>query len=138
VLSERAVALNGGPLRGLAELIVQVIGQRHTRCRCARLEPVARRVWDVPNLDHYRLVRAPPIEPDRVFPRPTGKFSIQSLGRSTPVERFLRRENIKRYRRLLRVADDDAERRRILLLLKEEEQKTAADESKALPMFQEA
>ena len=41
------------------------------------------------------------------------------------MERFIRRENIKRYRKLLREAKDDAERRRILKLLAEEERKKA-------------
>jgi len=44
------------------------------------------------------------------------------------MEQFLRRENIKRYRKLLREADDEAARRRILLLLQEEEQKTLGSE----------
>jgi len=39
------------------------------------------------------------------------------------VERFIRRENIKRYRKLLREATDDAERQRIVRLLAEEEKK---------------
>jgi hypothetical protein len=39
------------------------------------------------------------------------------------MERFIRRENIKRYRRLLLEAKDDAERRRIQKLLTEEELK---------------
>jgi len=39
------------------------------------------------------------------------------------MERFLRRENIKRYRRLLREAKDEAGRRLIQKLLSEEEQK---------------
>jgi hypothetical protein len=39
------------------------------------------------------------------------------------VERFIRRENIKRYRKLLREASDEAERQRILKLLAEEERK---------------
>jgi hypothetical protein len=53
------------------------------------------------------------------------------------MERFVRRENIRRFRRLLREADDDAERRRILTLLKEEEQKKEADELNDFPMFHE-
>jgi hypothetical protein len=40
-----------------------------------------------------------------------------------PMERFVRHENIKRYRKLLREAEDDAERRLIQKLLTEEEQK---------------
>jgi hypothetical protein len=39
------------------------------------------------------------------------------------MERFIRYENIKRYRKLLREAEDDAERRLIQKLLTEEEQK---------------
>ena len=39
------------------------------------------------------------------------------------MERFIRRENIKRYRKLLREAKDGAERQRILKLLAEEERK---------------
>jgi hypothetical protein len=53
------------------------------------------------------------------------------------MERFVRRENIKRYRRLLREAENDAARRRILTLLKEEEQKQEADELNDFPMFHE-
>jgi hypothetical protein len=53
------------------------------------------------------------------------------------MERFVRRENIKRYRKLLREAEDEAERRRILALLKEEEQKHEVDELNDLPMFHE-
>jgi len=44
-------------------------------------------------------------------------------GQSTAMERFVRRETIKRYRKLLLEAKDDAERRRIQKLLTEEEQK---------------
>ena len=39
------------------------------------------------------------------------------------MERFLRRENIKRYRKLLRETKDEARRRAIQKLLIEEEQK---------------
>jgi hypothetical protein len=42
------------------------------------------------------------------------------------MERFIRRENIKRFRKLLLEAKDDAERRRIQKLLIEEEQKASA------------
>ena len=42
------------------------------------------------------------------------------------MERFVRRENIRRYRKLLREAKDDAERRLIHKLLVEEEQKDVA------------
>jgi hypothetical protein len=42
------------------------------------------------------------------------------------MERFIRRENIKRFRKLLLEAKDDAERRRIQKLLIEEEQKESA------------
>jgi hypothetical protein len=45
------------------------------------------------------------------------------------MERFLRRENIKRFRKLLFEAKDDAERRRIQKLLIEEEQKESAAET---------
>jgi hypothetical protein len=41
------------------------------------------------------------------------------------MERFLRRENIKHYRKLLREAKDKAARRLIQRLLTEEEQKEA-------------
>jgi hypothetical protein len=44
------------------------------------------------------------------------------------MERFIRRENIKRFRKLLLEATDDAERRRIQQLLIEEEQKESAAE----------
>jgi hypothetical protein len=43
------------------------------------------------------------------------------------MERFIRRENIKRYRKLLRDAKDEAERRLIQKLLIEEEQKEVAE-----------
>jgi hypothetical protein len=42
------------------------------------------------------------------------------------MERFLRRENIKRYRKLLREAKDEAGRRLIKKLLTEEEKKEEA------------
>jgi hypothetical protein len=42
------------------------------------------------------------------------------------MERFIRRENIKRFRKLLLEAKDDAERRRIQKLLIEEEQNASA------------
>jgi hypothetical protein len=42
------------------------------------------------------------------------------------MERFVRRENIKRYRKLLLEAKDEAERRLIQKLLMEEEQKRTA------------
>jgi hypothetical protein len=42
------------------------------------------------------------------------------------MERFIRRENIKRFRKLLLEAKDDAERRRIQKLLIEEEQKESS------------
>jgi hypothetical protein len=42
------------------------------------------------------------------------------------MDRFIRRENIRRYRKLLREAKDDAERRLIKKLLTEEEQKGLA------------
>ena len=45
------------------------------------------------------------------------------------MERFIRRENIKRFRKLLLEAKDDAERRRIQKLLIKEEQKEAAAET---------
>ncbi len=42
------------------------------------------------------------------------------------MDRFIRRENIKRYRKLLRETNDEAGRRLIQKLLIEEEQKEAA------------
>ena len=45
------------------------------------------------------------------------------------MERFIRRENIKRFRKLLVEATDDAERRRIQQLLIEEEQKESTAET---------
>ena len=45
------------------------------------------------------------------------------------MERFVRRENIKRFRKLLLEAKDDAERRRLQKLLIEEEQKESAAET---------
>jgi hypothetical protein len=50
-------------------------------------------------------------------------------GLSTAMERFVRRENIKRYRKLLLEAKDDAERRLIQKLLTEEEQKEPPPET---------
>jgi hypothetical protein len=49
------------------------------------------------------------------------------------MDRFVRRENIKRYRRLLREANEEAERRLIQKLLIEEEQKEAATQT-VLPL----
>jgi hypothetical protein len=46
------------------------------------------------------------------------------------MERFIRRENIKRYRKLLREVEDESERERILKLLADEERK----EQKAEPI----
>lgn len=45
------------------------------------------------------------------------------------MDRFIRRENIKRFRKLLLETKDDAERRRIQKLLAEEEQKKLAAET---------
>lgn len=45
------------------------------------------------------------------------------------MERFIRRENIKRYRQLLRDAKDEAERRLIQKLLTEAEQKELAEKT---------
>jgi len=45
------------------------------------------------------------------------------------MERFLRRENINRYRKLLREAKDEAGRRLIQKLLTEEEQKEVTPSS---------
>jgi len=45
------------------------------------------------------------------------------------MERFIRRENIKRYRKLLLEAKDEAERRLIQRLLTEEEQKEPPPEA---------
>lgn len=39
------------------------------------------------------------------------------------MDRFIRRENVKHYRELLKAAKDEAERQRILKLLAEEQQK---------------
>ena len=39
------------------------------------------------------------------------------------MDRFVRRENVKHYRELLKTAKDEAERQRILKLLTEEQQK---------------
>src|SRR5262249_55856455 len=50
-------------------------------------------------------------------------------GQSTAMERFIRRENIKRYRKLLLEAKDEAERRLIQRLLTEEEQKEPPPEA---------
>jgi hypothetical protein len=46
------------------------------------------------------------------------------------MERFLRRENIKRYRKLLREAKDEAGRRLIRKLLTEEEQEDVTPSSR--------
>jgi hypothetical protein len=51
------------------------------------------------------------------------------LGQSTAMERFIRHENIKRYRKLLLEVKDDAERRLIQKLLTEEEQKELPPEA---------
>ena len=51
------------------------------------------------------------------------------IGQSTAMERFIRRENMKRFRKLLLEAKDDAERRRLQKLLIEEEQKESAAET---------
>ena len=56
-------------------------------------------------------------------------MDLGPLGQSTAMERFIRRENIKRYRKLLLEAKDDAERRLILKLLTEEEQKEPPPEA---------
>jgi hypothetical protein len=45
------------------------------------------------------------------------------------MERFIRRENIKRFRKLVLEVKDDAERRRIQQLLIEEEQKESTAET---------
>ena len=42
------------------------------------------------------------------------------------MDRFIRRENIKHYRELLKTVKDETERQRILKLLAEEEQKQKA------------
>ena len=42
------------------------------------------------------------------------------------MERFVRRENVKHYRELLKMAKDEAERQKILKLLVEEQQKQKA------------
>jgi len=48
------------------------------------------------------------------------------------MDRFIRRENIKHYRELLKTIKDEAERQRILMHLAEEQQKqkTAGDPTK--------
>lgn len=43
------------------------------------------------------------------------------------MERFIRRQNIERYRRLLETVTDEAERRKILKLLRDEEKRHTAD-----------
>ena len=48
------------------------------------------------------------------------------------MERFIRNENIRRYRKLLHDAKDEAERRLIQKLLTEVEQKKLAEEQKKL------
>ena len=54
------------------------------------------------------------------------------------MERFLRRENIKRYRRLLREAKDEAGRRLIQKLLSEEEQKEVTSLSRCAQLRRRA
>jgi hypothetical protein len=49
------------------------------------------------------------------------------------MERFVRHENIKRYRKLLLEVKDDAERRLIQKLLTEEEQKEPRESSSPTP-----
>jgi hypothetical protein len=39
------------------------------------------------------------------------------------MDRFIRRENVKRYRELLKATKDEVERQKILVLLAEEQQK---------------
>lgn len=56
-------------------------------------------------------------------------LNLGPLGQRTAMERFVRRENIKRYRKLLLEAKDDAERRLIQKLLTEEEQKELPPET---------
>lgn len=46
------------------------------------------------------------------------------------MERFIRRENIRHYRDLLKRVKDEAERRQILKLLEEEQQKQSASGDK--------
>jgi hypothetical protein len=48
------------------------------------------------------------------------------------MERYVRRENIRRYRKLLREAKEEAERRQIQKLLIEEEEKEVAARATAL------
>jgi hypothetical protein len=61
--------------------------------------------------------------------RPNVGPSGGRIGQSTAMKRFIRRENIKRFRKLLLEAKDDAERRRLQKLLIEEEQKESAAET---------
>jgi hypothetical protein len=63
------------------------------------------------------------------MPREGSKFDIGRWVRNTAMERFIRRENIKRYRKLLRDAKDEAERRLIQKLLTEAEQKGSAEKT---------
>jgi hypothetical protein len=53
-----------------------------------------------------------------------GECSPSSKELSMQLERFLNRQNIERYRRLLDVVCDETQRRQILGLLEEEEEKT--------------
>jgi hypothetical protein len=47
------------------------------------------------------------------------------------MERFIRRQNIEHYRRLLETVADERERHRILKLLAEEQKKQAEDDADA-------
>jgi hypothetical protein len=58
---------------------------------------------------------------------------LKPLGQCTAMKRFIRRENIKRYRKLLLEATDEAERRLIQKLLTEEEHKESAAETSSPP-----
>jgi hypothetical protein len=50
-------------------------------------------------------------------------MSERQHGEGGAMERFVRRENIKHYRELLKTVKDEVERQRILKLLAEEQQK---------------
>jgi hypothetical protein len=51
------------------------------------------------------------------------KCPLTDIGYRDAMDRFIRRENVKHYRELLKKVKDEAERQKILKLLAEEQQK---------------
>jgi hypothetical protein len=63
---------------------------------------------------------------ESTFPGSSAKLSGRGAG-ETAMERFIHRQNIEHYERLLQIATDESERKRILKLLEEEKKKTDLD-----------